>query len=95
MTSSIILLALVKSNNAQVIPGGPEVLLGSNFRAVPTKQAQRANGVPESPSSVIGGKLKRVLHALWFWEEESPDLRKARKLLEGMAEEVIAGMVQE
>jgi hypothetical protein len=92
MTSSIILLALIKSNNAQLIPGGPEVLLGSNFGAVLSDQAQRTNGVPESARFVIGGKLKRVLHALWFWEEESPDLRKARKLLEGMAQEVIAGL---
>lgn len=94
MTSSIILLALIKSNNAQLIPGGPEVLLGSDFRAVVSDPAQRTAGTSNSDQPMIGGKLKRVLHALRFWEEESPDLRTARKLLEAMAHETIASLMQ-
>jgi hypothetical protein len=93
ITSSIILLALIKSDNAGLIPGGPEVLFGSNFRAIFIEQVQKTPTIPESPPPVVGGKLGKVFHALWFWEEECPDMRKSRKLLEGMTHEVIASLV--
>lgn len=93
ITSSIILLALVKSNNANLIPGGPEVLFGPNFRAAFLDEAQSAPQVAESRPAFLDGKLRGVLNALLFWEEESSDLGKARKMLERMAREVVAGVV--
>lgn len=95
VTSSIILLALIKSNNAKLIPGGPEVLLGSNFQATFSEQGHSTPGGSEPRPAVFGGKLGRVLNALLFWEEESPDMKKSRKLLEEMAREVIGSLVHQ
>jgi hypothetical protein len=92
ITSTIILLALIKSHNDKLIPGGPEMLLGPGFRVVASDQRSKAAGASSSGLPVVGGKLYKVLQALSYWEEEAPDLRNARKLLEEMANEVIASL---
>jgi hypothetical protein len=90
--SSLILLALVKSNNAKLIPGGPEVLFGANFRGLFLDQA-RTPELGESRPAVFGGKINKVLNALLFWEEEAPDLKKSRKLIERLSHEVVASLI--
>ena len=86
--TSIILLALIKSNIVKLVPGGAEVLFGFNFRPAFLERAQ-TNKAAEGHRGVFGGKLDKVLNALLFWEEESPDLRKSRLLLESLGYEVV------
>lgn len=88
IASSIILLALIKSNNVDLIPGGPEVLFGHNFRATFLEHVHHTSDL-----TVLGGKLGKVFHSLCFWEAECPDMRKSRQLLEVLTHEVITNLV--
>ena len=75
MTAAIILLALVRSNNAFLIPGGAETLFGSSY------------GHNRAGDFKVGGKLRRVFGALQYWEDESPDMKRARAVLQELVTE--------
>lgn len=96
MTASFILLALIKSNNTKLIPGGPEILFGLNFREnYLLDQVQSGPGFAEPSPLVIGVKLSKVFRAFSFWEEETPDLKKSRIMLEKMVREAITSLIAE
>lgn len=71
MTSSLVLLALVKCGQELWIPGGVKALWG-------TDDSQNASG----DSISIGGKIGTVLRQFEFWAEEMPSLWKYKALLE-------------
>ena len=96
VTSSFILLAIIKSNNAKLIPGGPEILFGLDFRnSFLLDQVPSGSGFSTAPPLVLGGKLSKVFRAISFWEDESPDLKKSKRLLEEMTREAITTLVNE
>jgi hypothetical protein len=76
MTASLMLLAVIKSGHADLIPGGLEPLFGSS-QAV-------SHGVADQ----VGGKFGRVLAQMQFWQDESPDLVRHRELLLQLIKEV-------
>ena len=83
LTASFIFLALIRSNNAHLIPGGAESLFGPRFNASISWSGEytgEASGHEESMPEITG-RLRRVLDALRFWEDEAPDLRHSRLTL--------------
>jgi hypothetical protein len=81
MCASLLLLAIVKSGHADLIPGGTETLFGSSDSA----QAQ----YEQNPTSIpLGGKLRKVLDSFDFWSQECPDMERHRDVLESLAWDV-------
>ncbi len=81
-TASLLLLALVRSGNGVLIPGGLEELIG---HIDPSAMAQ-------DTEYEIGGRMKRVLRAFEFWADESPDLRRASQVLRELVKETVQMM---
>lgn len=79
VTSSLILLALVRSGHTSLIPGGLEDLLG-DFTSY--AEARRRG-------EVVGGKVALALRALEFWADEAPELRRAAAVLRELARETV------
>jgi hypothetical protein len=69
MSSSLTLLAVVKSGNAAWIPGGAEALWGIHSGG----DYSRDLSVP------IGGKIAKVLAQFTFWASENSDLRDIKR----------------
>ena len=79
VTSSLILLALVRSGHTNLIPGGLEDLLGISNSY--TGEGRRGE--------VVGGKVAMALRALEFWADEAPELRRAVGVLREVAGETV------
>lgn len=88
MTASLILLALVRSGNGALIPGGLEELVGQHPHfSSPTDPTSHLNG--DADGFEIGGMFKIVLRAFEFWADESPDLRRAARVLRELIRETV------
>ena len=88
MTASLMLLALIRSGNESLIPGGLTELVGT----LPKYSEVGANGAPNGPSPVqfeVGGRFRLVFQAFEFWADESPDLRTASQVLQELVKETI------
>lgn len=81
MCASLLLLAIVKSGHADLIPGGTEALFGSSSSV----QARHGS---DPASSQLGGKLKNVLDSFQFWGQECADMERHREVLESLALDV-------
>jgi hypothetical protein len=80
MTASLPQLALVRSGNRGLIPGGLEELVGQHPHfSHPIDPTSHLNG--DADGFEIGGKFKTVLRAFEFWADKSPDLRRAARVL--------------
>ena len=78
MSSSLTLLAIVKSGNAAWIPGGAETLWG----------VHSGGGYSKDLSVPIGGKIAKVLAQFTFWASENPDLLRYKTILEDVVRDV-------
>ena len=87
MCASLILLAIVKSGRADLIPGGTDALFGSPLHpeqhSDPTLLTADINTPPQ-----IGGRLKKVLDSFDFWAQEAPEMYRQKEVLESLALEV-------
>ena len=87
MTASLLLLALVRSGNGSLIPGDLEELVGHHPELLVGNAGAGANG--DAERFEIGGKFKMVFRAFEFWEDESPDLRRAARVLRELVKETV------
>jgi hypothetical protein len=87
MTASLLLLALVRSGNGSLIPGGLEELVGHHPELLIPGAGGQMNG--DGDMFEIGGKFKMVLRAFEFWADESPDLRRAARVLRELVRETV------
>ena len=87
MTASLLLLALVRSGNGGLIPGGLEELVGHHPEMLAANARGHLNG--DGDGFEIGGKFKMVLRAFEFWADESPDLRRAARVLRELVKETL------
>jgi hypothetical protein len=86
MCASLLLLAIVKSGHADLIPGGTEALFGTNSSVQAHHNSDPTLlGAGITPPSPIGGKLRRVLDSFEFWGQECPDMYRHRDVLESLA----------
>lgn len=89
--SSLILLAVVKAGYIDLIPGGREVLVGATKSVSPeqgrVRLPRKETGTRANNKVSIGGRFGRVLRQLEIWSHESPDMVRARELLEVLIEE--------
>ncbi|KAH0593099.1 hypothetical protein MHUMG1_09101 [Metarhizium humberi] len=79
MCASLILLAVVKSGNADWIPGGAATLWG---------EPPLPSGYWTGTVAPIGGKIAKVLSQFDFWAGESPDLLRYKEVLEAVVRDV-------
>ncbi|EXV02353.1 hypothetical protein X797_004483 [Metarhizium robertsii] len=79
MCASLILLAVVKSGNADWIPGGAATLWG---------EPPLPSGYWTGTVAPIGGKIAKVLSQFDFWAGESPDLLRYKEVLEEVVRDV-------
>lgn len=87
MTASLLLLALVRSGNGSLIPGGLEELIGPHPELLLAGTGGPMNG--DIDPFEIGGKFKMVFRAFEFWADESPDLRRASRVLRELVKETV------
>jgi hypothetical protein len=87
MTASLLLLALVRSGNGGLIPGGLEELVGHHPELLVAGAGGHMNG--DAGEFEIGGKFKMVFKAFEFWADESPDLRRAARVLRDLVRETV------
>lgn len=83
MTASLLLLALVRSGNGGLIPGGLEELVGPTMTTATSSSSSSNNGME------MGGRMKKVLKAFEFWEAEAPDLKRAGQVLREVVRETV------
>jgi hypothetical protein len=88
MTASLLLLALVRSGNGSLIPGGLEELVGPHPEVLLAGTDDAMNG--DIDAFEIGGKFKMVFRAFEVWVDESPDLRRPSRVLR----ELVKGTVE-
>lgn len=93
MCASLILLAIVRSGNIDLIPGGAETLIGvagehSGSHASPhrTLSTSSSNG---HHMALIGGRFGKVLEQLRFWSAEAPDMARHATVLEQLIFEIM------
>lgn len=84
--SSLLLLGVVKAGYIKLIPDGRNVLVG-NVDVISTEQGRRNlprrdTGQSAHLTTRIRGRFGRVLRQLEIWSHESPDMLRARELLE-------------
>lgn len=91
--SSLILLAVVKSGYLELIPGGWQTLVGNVSMALKSSDANPGSdsnlhtaGVTRSD---LQGRFGKVLKQLEIWSHESPDMIRAREVLEMLVCEVM------
>jgi hypothetical protein len=72
MCASLILLGVVKSGHANLIPGGLGVLWGGS--TLP-------DGLVTNRLLPLGGKIGRVLSEIGFWSDECPEMLRHRDVL--------------
>jgi len=72
MCASLILLGVVKSGHANLIPGGLGVLWGGS--TLP-------DGLDTNRLLPVGGKIGRVLSEIGFWSDECPEMLRHRDVL--------------
>lgn len=77
MCASVILLAVVKSENTPWIPGGVKTLWGEQPDFPRSEYWQSA-------SAPIGGKIGKVLREFDFWASEAPELLRYKEVLESI-----------
>lgn len=80
MAASVILLAIIKSGQADWIPGGADAIWGP-------ASGQFWHGSQDP----IGGKIGKVLIQFDFWAEESPDLIRYKDILESLVHDIRGG----
>lgn len=91
VTASLILLAIIKSGYAELIPGGMAGLVGEQYlnlahQQIPDRVA-KPPGMPRG--SQIRGKLGKALRQLEIWSLESPDMTRHREVLEELIHQII------
>ena len=86
MCSSLILLAVVKSGYAELIPDWRQTLVG-HTETDPGDIRLPDRGASGSPN--VRGKFGRVLRQLGLWSQESQDMIRAREVLETLIHQVI------
>ncbi|EFY86905.1 C6 transcription factor, putative [Metarhizium acridum CQMa 102] len=79
MCASLVLLAVVKSGNADWIPGGTATLWG---------EPPLLSGYWTGTVAPIGGKIAKALSQFDFWAGESPDLLRYKEVLEAVVRDV-------
>jgi hypothetical protein len=87
MTASLLLLTLGRSGNGSRIPGGLEELVGPHPESLLAGTGGPMNG--DIDTFEIGGKFKMVFRAFEFWADESPDLRRASRVLPELVKETV------
>ena len=91
ISSTLLLLAVVKSGYESLIPGGRQALIGSGTD-VDVSQPQalpRLQNLIHGPVQ-IRGRFGRVLRQLEIWSVESPDMIRAREVLQVLIRQVFA-----
>lgn len=83
MSASLLLLGVIRSGNANWLPGGVDAVWGGG--ADPPREQGHGGG-----SAQLGGRIGRVLAQFEFWANECPDLLRYKNLLEDAARATIA-----
>lgn len=82
--STLLILAIVKAGYIELIPGGRDTLIGVVRERASHSGSVRTpdSGEPDTGRVRINGRLGRVLRQLEVWSLESPDMVRAREVLE-------------
>lgn len=82
--STLLILAVVKAGYLELIPGGRSTLVGNGHGRVSISEGTQGQDEGENDvgSASINGKFGRVLRQLEIWSQESPDMIRAREVLE-------------
>ena len=94
MTASLLLLALVRSGNGGLIPGGLEELVGPQPGFVGFETNGASQTEEENRPFEVGGRFKRVFAAFQFWGDESPDMQRTSDALLELVKETVEMMVR-
>lgn len=94
VTASFILLAVIRSGYADLIPGGVAVLTGSAQAwpnaAGPDQNRLQSSNAPRTYATLpIGGKFGQVLAQLRLWAAESPDMTRHADTLEALIRDIV------
>jgi len=91
--SSLILLAVVKSGYLKLIPGGWQTLVGNASIALKSSDTNSCSDSNLHTAGVtrpdLQGRFGKVLRQLDIWSHESPDMIRAREVLEMLVREVM------
>lgn len=82
--STLLILAVVKAGYIELIPGGRDTLIGITRERTSLSSNIRTPDADESDvhGARINGRFGKVLRALQVWSLESPDMIRAREVLE-------------
>jgi hypothetical protein len=93
MCASLILLAIVRSGNMDLIPGGADALIGTSgehsVKQVSRRRTTSTSSAPTQPLTLIGGHFGRALDQLRFWSTEAPDMARHASVLEQLIFEIM------
>lgn len=93
MCASLILLAIVRSGNIDLIPGGVETLIGTSPEQSASHPLRRRSTSTASSNArvmtLIGGRFGKALDQLRFWSIEAPGMARHVSTLEQLIFEIM------